>query len=536
MSSITIILSIIALVDSVLSFIVIRGEKTSINKVFALFVLSAALWTAAISGFLLTSNIQNALWFANSYYVFALLIPSFFVLFAHYFSHENRSGRNLAIYILTPVILLSLTFFLKHTLILSDLSLVGGEKIVTVNKSFYIIYAIWFILLVVIGYYKLFQSYFENVSELKRRQLGVILWGTIPPFLLGMLFNLILPWFGYYNYIWLGPIFTVVMVSAISYAIAKHHLFNLRVIATEIFIFGLWLFILIRVIIASTLNEQIIEGVLLAATVLVGILLIRSVIKEVKTRENMEALAKELAGANDRLTMLDRQKSEFLPIASHQLRSPLTAIKGYSSMMLEGSFGKIDEPRLREAVERVYLSSERLVIIIEDFLNVSRIEQGRMQYEFTSVKLDKLVEEVITDLKPNIDKANLKLTFSAKKPGDYYITADYGKIKQVVTNIIDNSVKYTPQGSITIEIDKDEDTRKILLSVSDTGIGIAPEVMPLLFQKFTRAKGAALTNIQGTGLGLYVVKELMRANKGNVWVDSPGEGKGSTFYLEFMAE
>ena len=87
-----------------------------------------------------------------------------------------------------------------------------------------------------------------------------------------------------------------------------------------------------------------------------------------------------------------------------------------------------------------------------------------------------------------------------------------------------------------MSLSKDEETRKILLAISDTGIGIAREVLPMLFQKFTRAKGASEVNTQGTGLGLYVVKELMKAHKGSVWVDSPGEGKGSTFYLEFMAE
>lgn len=336
------------------------------------------------------------------------------------------------------------------------------------------------------------------------------------------------------------PPYPVILFSVypmiISYAILKHHLFNTRVVATESFILLLWLILLARTIILPSTAEKLAEGGVLAGTILIGILLMRSVIKEVKTRERMEALAKELAVANERLTMLDRQKSEFLSIASHQLRSPLTAIKGYSSMMLEGSFGKVTEPKLREAIERVFLSSERLVIIIEDFLNVSRIEQGRMQYEFSSVKLDQLVDEVIGELKPGIEKAGLTISFTRKKPGDYYITADYGKIKQVVTNIIDNAMKYTPKGSIDVQIDKDDDTRKILLTISDTGIGISREVLPMLFQKFTRAKGAGLINIQGTGLGLYVVKELMKANKGNVWVDSAGEGKGSTFYLEFMAE
>ena len=158
-----------------------------------------------------------------------------------------------------------------------------------------------------------------------------------------------------------------------------------------------------------------------------------------------------------------------------------------------------------------------------------------MQYEFATVKLADLVDEVVLELKPSIDKAGLTIKVNKQDGETYYITADYGKIKQVVTNIIDNAVKYTKVGGITVELQKDEDTHKVLLSVADTGIGISRDVLPMLFQKFTRAKGAGLVNIQGTGLGLYVVKELMRAHKGNVWVDSPGEGQGSTFYLEFMA-
>ena len=336
------------------------------------------------------------------------------------------------------------------------------------------------------------------------------------------------------------PPYPIILFSlypiVISYAILRHHIFNAKVIATELFIFALWGFIIGRIILADTLSDQMIEVALLAATIIVGVILIRNVIKEVQTRERMESLANELATANERLTQLDQQKSEFLSIASHQLRSPLTAIKGYSSMILEGSFGKVTEPKLREAIDRIFLSSERLVIIIEDFLNVSRIEQGRMQYDFSTVNLEELVDGVVKELEQNSKKAELAVTFEKGANGPFFIHADFGKVRQMVTNLLDNAIKYTKKGSVTLSIDKDVATRKILVKIKDTGIGIAPEVIPMLFQKFTRDKNAGKVDIMGTGLGLYVVKELMKAHKGNVWVESPGEGKGSTFYLEFMAE
>jgi signal transduction histidine kinase len=159
-----------------------------------------------------------------------------------------------------------------------------------------------------------------------------------------------------------------------------------------------------------------------------------------------------------------------------------------------------------------------------------------MQYDFASVNMSELVDSAIKELEPNIAKARLSIKFEKIGKGPFYITADYGKIRQVVMNIVDNSVKYTPKGSIDVRLEKDDDTHKVLLTVSDTGIGIPRESLHTLFQKFSRAPGAAAISTTGTGLGLYVVKEMMKAHKGNVWVDSPGVNMGSTFYLEFMGE
>ena len=245
-------------------------------------------------------------------------------------------------------------------------------------------------------------------------------------------------------------------------------------------------------------------------------------------------LYQEIQIANARLKELDEQKSEFVSIASHQLRSPLTAIKGYSSMLLEGSFGKINE-KASEAIDKIFQSSQRLVVIIEDFLNLSRIEQGRMQYEFSTVELRGLVEGIIKEQEATIAEKGLYIKFE-NDGSDYNITADSGKARQVINNLVDNSIKYTKQGGITIKISKNEDQKKILLQISDTGMGIPVSVMPKLFQKFSRAAEAGKTNIMGTGIGLFIAKQIMQAHKGSIWVDSDGAGKGSTFYLEFMAE
>jgi signal transduction histidine kinase len=326
----------------------------------------------------------------------------------------------------------------------------------------------------------------------------------------------------------------VMMVLCATFAIFKHHLFNVKVIATEIFTGSLWIFVLIRVILASSTEEKISNSILLVVTIIVGTFLVRSVIKEVATREKIEILANDLEGANSRLKELDQQKSEFVSLASHQLRGPLTAIKGYASLVLEGDFGDAPPP-IKEAVEKIYKSSQAMVILVGDYLDVSRIEQGSMKYDYSIFNLKELIASIIGELKPTIEKAKLDISFDYNAQDTYVVNADQGKIKQVISNIIDNSTKYTPKGWIKVKIEKNKSTNKILISIKDSGVGIRPEVLPNLFAKFTRAPDASKTNIMGTGLGLYVAKKIMEAHKGRIWAESEGQDKGSTFFIELLS-
>jgi signal transduction histidine kinase len=237
----------------------------------------------------------------------------------------------------------------------------------------------------------------------------------------------------------------------------------------------------------------------------------------------------KLSVANERLKELDQMKSEFVSLATHQIRGPLTAIKGYISLVREGDYGPVS-PEVLSAIDVVFQSTNNLVTIVADFLDVSRIEQGRMQYDFKTFDLEKLINQVVAELKPNIEKRGLSLNYAFEGGQDYSVHADQGKIKQIIGNIIDNAIKYTPEGYIDILVKKQSD--KILIKISDTGVGIPKLVIPKLFRKFSRAENANDVNILGTGLGLYVVKQMIEAHHGRVWVESEGEGKGSQFYIE----
>jgi hypothetical protein len=262
-----------------------------------------------------------------------------------------------------------------------------------------------------------------------------------------------------------------------------------------------------------------------------GFLLIRRVKKEVAQKEEIEKKRNQLEKANARLRQLDKEKSEFVSFASHQLRSPLTAIKGYSSMILEGDYGKI-EGELKRAAEIIYESINTMTNVVSDYLNISRIELGQMKYDFRPMDFREIVDSVVNELKPNMEMAGLSINFNADQNEKYPISADPDKFKQVIMNIIDNSVKYTPKGSINISLTKNDSKKTILFTSKDTGVGIPASVMPKLFAKFTRSDTANKTNIRGTCLGLYIAKEIITAHKGKIWAESEGEGKGSSFYVE----
>jgi len=246
----------------------------------------------------------------------------------------------------------------------------------------------------------------------------------------------------------------------------------------------------------------------------------------VKLEKEVENATKELRSANEKLKKLDESKSEFISIASHQLRTPLTVTKGYVSMILEGSFGKISAVQ-RDSLDKVYQSNERLIRLVENLLNLSRIESGRLQFKYETMNLETIVDSVVEELTQKAKEKKLK--FEYKKPAKLLpkITIDQEKIRQVVMNIIDNSIKYTAKGSVTVSLKKEENN--IEFCVSDTGMGIEAEDLPRLFQKFQRGTGTFLVHTEGTGLGLYVAREMIEQHKGKIWAESKGKNKGSKF-------
>lgn len=517
------------LINLILAVVIgIRKNKTKDTIFFLLFSISVLGWVISRLLFEVFDG-ETLFTIAQTLYFCATFIPLFLLLFIESFPRKEHSyTKGKLTLILIPPIIAALLCIIPGAVIqktfVDDLG----------YKAIHFGWAYWFYFIYIISYFlygmlKIVSKH-KKAEGVERNQLEVVFLSILVSSSVGMYANLILPSLESFQFFWVGPLFSVFMVITIGYAIVKYQLFETKLITTEFLTFLLWALILLRVIYSTNTQDRVINGFLFLAAVIIGLSLIRNVVNEIFQREKIESLAKDLESANEHLQELDKQKSEFVSLASHQLRGPLTAVKGYASMLLDEDFGPV-QGEVRDAVDKIYKSTQDLVVVVGDYLDVSRIEQGRMQYDFNEFDMRDLIATIVTELRPNIERAKLTMNFDFDINGDFAIIADQGKIKQVIGNIIDNAIKYCPKGGIHVWLTHKLDN-KILVTISDTGVGIHPDVLPRLFEKFTRAPDASKTNIMGTGLGLYVARKMIEAHHGRIWAESAGQGLGSSFFIE----
>jgi len=260
---------------------------------------------------------------------------------------------------------------------------------------------------------------------------------------------------------------------------------------------------------------------------------IRKVLEEKQRFVRLRDFAHQLEKANQELRRIDGMKSEFVSVASHELRTPLAAIKNAVQLVLKGTAGKINENQAKflSMAER---NINRLTNILNDLLNLSRIESGRIELKFENVGLKGIIELTASSLRPHADGKSLKIDveITEQLPTVY---GDPEKIEQILTNLIGNSIKFTPDGGrilITAKPLSHEEKGSygdgVAVSVQDTGVGIPSEHLDTIFEKFHQVESSLKRSVSGTGLGLAITRGLVEAHQGKIWVESE-VGKGSTF-------
>ena len=225
---------------------------------------------------------------------------------------------------------------------------------------------------------------------------------------------------------------------------------------------------------------------------------------------------------------IERMKTEFVSLTAHQLRTPLSAIKWTLKMLLEGDLGKINEEQ-RDFINKTYNSNERMINLINDLLNVTRIEEGKFILKQSPLSLEELIESLVSSYQHRIKEKKIKFSFRKEEKKIPNVSVDREKIKLAIENLLENALKYTPdRGKIVISVKKENNYIKF--RIKDSGVGIPKEQQNRVFTKFFRAANIIRMETEGTGLGLFIAKNIIEAHGGRIWFKS-NEGQGTTFYF-----
>ena len=226
--------------------------------------------------------------------------------------------------------------------------------------------------------------------------------------------------------------------------------------------------------------------------------------------------------------IIERMKTEFVSLAAHQLRTPLSAVKWTLKILLDGDLGEINQEQ-RDFIEKTYQSNERMISLINDLLNITRIEEGRYLYKLTLIDIEDVVQSMVNSYKEEADRRGISLTFKKPEAKLPRVSVDLEKIKLAIQNLIDNSIRYTKSGGkVLISLSRKE--KEIEFLIKDTGMGIPKDQQGRIFTKFFRAPNVIKTDTEGSGLGLFIVKNIVEVHGGKIWFESEEE-KGTTFYF-----
>jgi signal transduction histidine kinase len=529
--------------NAILGFIAFFNNPKSIsNRSFLFLALASSVWSIVNYLSYQSGSPDIIIWLFRCILFFAVWYCFFLFQFFYVFPVESVIfPRWYRLLLIPAAVIVSLFTLSPFALERIDHANAAGQVSVAQPGFGIIIFGI-FVIGLIIGSFIILSKKLAHAET--KAPYGLILAGAILTFTLHIIFNFILPaFFNNPRFLPLGAVFIFPLIAFTAYAIIKHHLLNIKVFAAQSLTFILAVITFAEIIFAEGIAQILFQAAVFMLVLCFGILLIRSVLREVEQREELERLNKQIEAQNAQLQELSRFKSELLSLASHQIKSPLAAIKGFASLIGDGSYGEVGAP-VKETIGKIQHSANDLIGLINTLLDVRKVEEGKMEYKFERTDLNAMVASFMDLLKPLADQKKLEFTFDSPrdadgKPKPVWINADPEKLKQVIQNLVDNSIKYTPSGFVKVLLKEDLTTGSAstvtsgiigtaTVSVADSGLGVAADLIPHLFEEFVRDERVK-KEIRGTGLGLYIARKIAEAHGGKIWAESPGEGQGSTF-------
>lgn len=494
----------------------------------------------------------------------SMLMPLVLFAWSYFLTEKKKYSENFQLFlgsIATAFLLINLFIWLTPFIV----DKVYSTTNVSLGNLFFV-YAVYMVSLVIAFLTYLIKIYKKTTNEYKR-QLKYVIVGFFLFLGSASLCGVVLPALGIDKFANFDSPSSILFLFFSAIAVLRHKLFGIEVIGTIFLTVVLWIVLITKAAADRGSTSFNLDLLVIVLAFTLGIILIRSVLSEIKKRTELQLLTSELSNANTKLEEVDAMKTEFISMASHELLTPISAIKGYLSMILDEKLVKIEDENAVKYLDSIYKSSNRLAKLVADLLNVSRIEQARLLVAKEEINLEEVATSVVDELKFKAEekKHSLKICGSDKVAKAY---GDIDKVKEVLVNFCGNAIKYTPDGGeISVCIHRVE-TKKIeeeysrmekisvekaavkdsslqnaidpklrqligdhqfVVCVTDNGAGLSDDDLSHLFKKFSRVGDFTTQKVQGTGLGLYISRALIEMQHGRTWAVSDGRGKGSTF-------
>lgn len=446
----------------------------------------------------------------NVIIILTIILLSEFLFFI--IAISNKSLKNLKVLLTTSVflslIIVSAFFFNER------ISATTSPSSLIIFYLCLFMYGVWLAMIV-----------FERIlkTETKHLQIMSILIGAGIFITFIALFNAALPLLLGRNLSWLNPVLSAFLTVFIGFAISGHRLLKNKNIWMELSIVGMGIILLILPFLMPNYGLKTLTASVFIAFFFLGYFLIKLIRREFKKKEETEMITEEW----EKLNLV---KNQFILSFQHHLRTPLVPIKGYLEMILKGSYGRVENPVIREKLIEMKKLATSLYELIEDLVDIQELQMGKKSLNLENCHVDDLIESVIEELKPMAEEKGIYLNFGKRSiPA---IKMDKKRMRKVIWNLVDNAVKYTNEGEVIIKSYVED--MKLKISVSDTGIGMEKEEIDYFLkgQLFERGEEAKRLYGPGRGIGLNLAIEFIKAHGGNIHAESEGKGQGSTFLIE----
>ena len=492
--------------------VILRKPGEKVSWVFLYMTLSIACWQ--LSNFLendLSIGLNITKFFLHFDFASAVMVAYFWFLFVSYFSQEKKNSKPFL-----KKLWLSIAF-LFTALSFTDIFFTNinftNNTIIFDHGYLWPLYAFVVLGFFVAGYIILILNLLKSHDSLKMQNFYIFV-GMLISSGTALVINLFLSNILDTDHARIGLYGTIIFIFCAFYAIIRYHMFNIKVVATELFIFVLWVILLFRIFLSDNPRDLLINGVVFCAVVLVGILLVKSVEDEVLLRESLQ-----IANAG---------QTNLIHIMNHQIKGYLTVNKDIFAEFLAGDYGEMPEIA-KPLIEKGLEETEKGVKYVTDILRGASAESGVLLYDMKSIDFAEIVSGAMEKEKDLAEKKGLLVNFHSDA-GEYRMMGDATQLAEAVRDLIDNAINYTMKGNIQIALGRKNG--KIFFSVKDTGVGITDEDRPKIFKAGGVGTDSIKINTNSSGYGLAFVKGVIEAHKGKVWFESLGAGKGSTFFVE----